>query len=45
MNSFYRAKSNELFMEFTRYLIHHPEFVEHIPEGAQVALLVHRVPQ
>ena len=25
MNEFYRAKFNELFMEFTRYLIEHPE--------------------
>jgi len=39
MDPFYRAKFNELFMEFTRYLIEHPEFVEHIPEGAQVVLL------
>jgi hypothetical protein len=39
MNSFYRAKHNELFMEFTRYLIEHPEFAECIPEGAQVVLL------
>ena len=39
MNAFYRAKFNELFMEFTRYLIEHPEFAERIPEGAQVVLL------
>jgi len=39
MNAFYRAKFNELFMEFTRYLIEHPEFAECIPEGAQVVLL------
>ena len=39
MHPFYRAKCNELFMEFTRYLIEHPEFAEHIPEGAQVVLL------
>jgi hypothetical protein len=26
-------------MEFTRYLIEHPEFAECIPEGAQVVLL------
>lgn len=39
MDPFYRAKFNELFMEFTRYLIEHPEFAEHIPEGAQVVLL------
>ena len=39
MNSFYQTKFNELFMEFTRYLIEHPEFAECIPEGAQVVLL------
>ena len=39
MNAFYRTKFNELFMEFTRYLIEHPEFAECIPEGAQVVLL------
>jgi hypothetical protein len=44
MNAFYRAKFNELFMEFTRYLIEHPEFAERIPEGAQVVLLDRRDP-
>jgi hypothetical protein len=39
MSSFYQAKFNEMFMEFTRYLIEHPEFAECIPEGAQVVLL------
>ncbi|MGA9351368.1 MAG: DUF5647 family protein [Anaerolineae bacterium] len=39
MSAFYQAKFNELFMEFTRYLIEHPEFAERIPEGAQVVLL------
>jgi hypothetical protein len=39
MSTFYRTKFNELFMEFTRYLIEHPEFAERIPEGAQVVLL------
>ena len=34
-----RAKFNELFIEFTRYLIEHPEFAECIPEDAQVVLL------
>ena len=44
MNAFYRSKFNELFMEFTRYLIEHPEFAECIPEGAQVVLLDRRDP-
>ncbi|MBM4465658.1 MAG: hypothetical protein FJ014_08935 [Chloroflexi bacterium] len=44
MNAFYRAKFNDLFMEFTRYLIEHPEFAERIPEGAQVVLLDRRDP-
>lgn len=39
MNEFYRAKFNELFMEFTRYLITHPDFGEDIPRGAEVILL------
>ena len=33
MNEFYRAKFNELFAEFTRYLIEHPEFAGQIPDG------------
>jgi len=44
MNAFYQAKFNELFMEFTRYLIEHPEFAARIPEGAQVVLLDRRDP-
>ena len=39
MNEFYLAKFNELFMEFTRYLITHPDFGEDIPRGAEVILL------
>jgi hypothetical protein len=39
MSEFYRAKLSELMMEFTRYLIQHPEFTELIPNGAQVVLL------
>ena len=39
MSEFYRAKFNELFTEFTRYLITHPEFGEDIPKGAEVILL------
>jgi hypothetical protein len=39
MSEFYRAKLAELAMEFTRYLIQHPEFGERIPDGAQIVLL------
>lgn len=39
MNEFYRAKFNELFTEFTRYLITHPDFGETIPKGVEVILL------
>jgi hypothetical protein len=39
MNEFYRAKFNELFAEFTRYLVEHPEFAGQIPDGAEVILL------
>jgi hypothetical protein len=39
MNEFYRAKFNELFAEFTRYLVEHPEFAGQIPDGAEVVLL------
>ena len=45
MTLFYQAKFNELFMEFTRYLIEHPEFAEHIPEDAQVVLLDRQDPR
>jgi hypothetical protein len=39
MKEFYRAKFNELFTEFMRYLITHPDFGENIPKGAEVILL------
>ena len=39
MNEFYGAKFNELFMEFTRYLITHPDFGGDIPMGAEIILL------
>jgi hypothetical protein len=45
MNGFYRAKLNELLVEFTRYLVEHPEFAERIPEGAQVVLLDRQDPE
>jgi len=44
MNAFYQSKFNELFMEFSRYLIEHPDFAEHIPQNAQVVLLDRRDP-
>ena len=37
MNEFYRAKFNELFAEFTRYMITHPDFGEDIPVDAVFA--------
>ena len=39
MSEFYRAKFNELFTEFTRYLITHPDFGDGIPKGAEIILL------
>jgi hypothetical protein len=45
MNQFYRAKSKELFIEFTRYVIEHPEFAATIPRDAHVVLLDHQDPQ
>ncbi|MCI0555921.1 MAG: hypothetical protein L0287_33680 [Anaerolineae bacterium] len=39
MNEFYRAKFNELFAEFTRYLVNHPDFGDEIPKGTEVILL------
>jgi len=45
MSEFYRAKLNELTMEFTRYLIQHPEFSERIPDGAHVVLLDRHDPE
>ena len=37
MNEFYRAKFNELFMEFSRYLITHPDFGENSNYSAILA--------
>jgi len=45
MNEFYRAKFNELFAEFTRYLVEHPEFAGRIPDGAEMVLLDSRDPE
>ena len=39
MNQFYQAKFKELFIDFTRYLLQHPEFAAHIPKDAQLVLL------
>ena len=39
MNEFYRAKFNELFLEFNRYLMNHPDFAEKFPPEAEVILL------
>jgi hypothetical protein len=44
MNEFYQAKFKELFIEFTRYIIEHPEFAALIPQDAQVVLLDSRDP-
>jgi hypothetical protein len=39
MNEFYRAKFNELFLEFNRYILTNPEFTEKFPQGAEIVLL------
>ena len=39
MNEFYRAKFNELFLEFNRYLLNHPSFAEKFPHETEVILL------
>lgn len=44
MNEFYQAKFKELFIEFTRYVIEHPEFAALIPQDAQIVLLDHKDP-
>ncbi len=44
MNEFYQAKFKELFIEFTRYVIEHPEFAGLIPQEAQVVLLDYKDP-
>lgn len=44
MNEFYQAKFKELFIEFTRYVIEHPDFAAHIPQDAHVVLLDYKDP-
>jgi len=44
MKEFYRAKFNELFLEFNRYILDHPDFTETFPQGAEVVLLDSRDP-
>ena len=45
MDQFYQAKFKELFIEFTRYMVEHPEFAVNIPEDAQVVLLDYQDPR
>jgi len=42
MKEFYQAKFNELFLEFNRYLLAHPDFGEAFPPEAEVILLDRR---
>jgi hypothetical protein len=39
MNSLFEEKYDELFTEFNRYVIEHPEFAKRIPPDALVVLL------
>lgn len=39
MNTLYEEKFDELFTEFNRYVIEHPEFAKRIPQDALVVLL------
>lgn len=39
MNSLFEEKYDELFTEFSRYVIEHPEFARRIPKDALVVLL------
>lgn len=39
MNSLFEEKYDELFTEFNRYIIEHPEFAKRIPLDALVVLL------
>jgi hypothetical protein len=45
MNQFHQAKFKELFIEFNRYLIEHPEFATHIPKEAHIVLLDYQDPR
>jgi hypothetical protein len=39
MSSLFQVKYDELFTEFNRYILEHPEFAQRIPEDALVVLL------
>jgi hypothetical protein len=39
MNSLFEEKYDEMFTEFNRYVIEHPEFAKRIPPDALVVLL------
>jgi hypothetical protein len=39
MNSLFEEKYDELFTEFTRYVVEHPEFARRIPRDALVVIL------
>ncbi len=45
MNSLFEEKYDELFAEFNRYIIEHPEFARRIPLDALVVLLDKRDPE
>jgi hypothetical protein len=39
MNSLFEEKYDELFAEFNRYIVEHPEFAKRIPHDALVVML------
>jgi hypothetical protein len=45
MNSLFKEKYDELFTEFNRYVIEHPEFARRIPSDALVVLLDQNDPE
>jgi hypothetical protein len=44
MNGLFEEKYDELFTEFNRYVVEHPEFAKRIPRDALVVLLDKRDP-
>jgi len=45
MNSLFLEKYDELFEEFTRYVVEHSEFAKRIPQNALIVLLDKKDPE
>ena len=44
MSTIYQLRFEELLAEFDQYILEHPDFVERIPDGAQIVFVDQQEP-